>query len=349
MKTENLSTLKINKLSQAQYDRELAAGRIDPNAIYLTPDEASSDGALFHASSVSEMTDTRKTYIDDEGNLWKHKPESLPETNQLTASGYNSASYITSAGTPSSSRLDSDAEVFSTGYMPISSGSVIRLLNCRINTDDSIDYGNGDNTGCYADRFYLTTQKTISSGVENSVNWTNIESCSWISDIQYDDYDNIYGFTVNADGYLRMTLLDYSNAEYDEEFYLDRDDYAEWMDDVAESGAFFVGIQAIAQWSKTGVQYRSKQSVNLRFVECTTPLSLGVNETHVMIDAGTFNENTMIMPMFKYGANCLSLEANVLRDKNDNKIKIQIMRKDPTDTSGSYSDIYVDYWVLSVD
>lgn len=40
MITESLSTLKIHKLTQAQYDRELAAGNIDPNALYLTPDEA---------------------------------------------------------------------------------------------------------------------------------------------------------------------------------------------------------------------------------------------------------------------------------------------------------------------
>ena len=39
MITENLSTLKIHKLTQAQYDRELEAGRIDPNALYLTPNE----------------------------------------------------------------------------------------------------------------------------------------------------------------------------------------------------------------------------------------------------------------------------------------------------------------------
>lgn len=39
MITEKLSTLKINKLTQAQYDRELEAGRIDENALYLTPDE----------------------------------------------------------------------------------------------------------------------------------------------------------------------------------------------------------------------------------------------------------------------------------------------------------------------
>ena len=39
MITKNISTLKIHKLTQAQYDRELAAGRIDENAIYLTPEE----------------------------------------------------------------------------------------------------------------------------------------------------------------------------------------------------------------------------------------------------------------------------------------------------------------------
>lgn len=39
MITNNLSTLKINKLTQEQYDRELAAGNIDENAIYLVPNE----------------------------------------------------------------------------------------------------------------------------------------------------------------------------------------------------------------------------------------------------------------------------------------------------------------------
>ena len=39
MITENLSTLKIHKLTQAQYNRELEAGNLEDNAIYLTPDE----------------------------------------------------------------------------------------------------------------------------------------------------------------------------------------------------------------------------------------------------------------------------------------------------------------------
>ena len=39
MKTTNLETLKIHTLTQEQYERELAAGRIDENALYLTPNE----------------------------------------------------------------------------------------------------------------------------------------------------------------------------------------------------------------------------------------------------------------------------------------------------------------------
>jgi hypothetical protein len=34
---ENVPTLKIHKLTQEQYDRELAAGNLDENALYLTP------------------------------------------------------------------------------------------------------------------------------------------------------------------------------------------------------------------------------------------------------------------------------------------------------------------------
>jgi hypothetical protein len=38
--TENLSTLKINKLTQEQYDKALSEGKIKHNEIYLTPDES---------------------------------------------------------------------------------------------------------------------------------------------------------------------------------------------------------------------------------------------------------------------------------------------------------------------
>ena len=40
MIVENLQTLKIHKLTEAQYQRTLSEGNIDPNALYLTPDES---------------------------------------------------------------------------------------------------------------------------------------------------------------------------------------------------------------------------------------------------------------------------------------------------------------------
>lgn len=39
LNTKKLSTLKIHKLSKTQYDRELASGKIDPDALYFTPSE----------------------------------------------------------------------------------------------------------------------------------------------------------------------------------------------------------------------------------------------------------------------------------------------------------------------
>lgn len=61
MITENLSTLKIHKLTQEQYDRELEAGRIDPSAIYLTPDDNTTTG---HATPDWNENDTNsESYI----------------------------------------------------------------------------------------------------------------------------------------------------------------------------------------------------------------------------------------------------------------------------------------------
>lgn len=65
MTTENLSTLKIHKLTQTQYNRELSAGNIDEFALYLTPDDhthtPSSIGAVANSdvATVSEV----ETYL----------------------------------------------------------------------------------------------------------------------------------------------------------------------------------------------------------------------------------------------------------------------------------------------
>lgn len=62
--TENLSTLKIHKLTQEQYDRERIAGRIDPSAIYLTPDEVNGSGGTPVFIQDDEPTGA------DTGTLW---------------------------------------------------------------------------------------------------------------------------------------------------------------------------------------------------------------------------------------------------------------------------------------
>lgn len=58
MITENLSTLKIHKLTQEQYDREFEAGRIDPSAMYLTPDEETDPTVPAWAKAASKPTYT---------------------------------------------------------------------------------------------------------------------------------------------------------------------------------------------------------------------------------------------------------------------------------------------------
>ena len=76
MTTENISALKIHKMSQEQYDRELAAGRIEENAIYLTPDTASMevDNALSATST----------------NPVQNKVVALALENKMNSSGNNS-------------------------------------------------------------------------------------------------------------------------------------------------------------------------------------------------------------------------------------------------------------------
>ena len=65
MITENVSTLKIHRLTQEQYDRELAAGRLDANAIYLTPDEGVDFTGYATEEYVKAATEDLKNEILD--------------------------------------------------------------------------------------------------------------------------------------------------------------------------------------------------------------------------------------------------------------------------------------------
>ena len=64
MATENLRTLVIHKLSKEQYERALAAGKINPNELYLTPAEDDPD-----AGGGGTVDNTAlEAHIADKGN-----------------------------------------------------------------------------------------------------------------------------------------------------------------------------------------------------------------------------------------------------------------------------------------
>lgn len=94
--TTKLDTLKINYLTQAQYDAEVSGGTIDEDALYLTPDSV-------------EVT---KVIAQGTGNGWTYRKWSdgtmemwctvtiTAQTNSSDAGGYVSASAATPQNFP---------------------------------------------------------------------------------------------------------------------------------------------------------------------------------------------------------------------------------------------------------
>lgn len=69
MRTENLSTLKFHKLTQAQYNRVVDDGTIDEFAFYLTPDDTQSIIAEEIRNVYETVSDTYETKEDAETKL----------------------------------------------------------------------------------------------------------------------------------------------------------------------------------------------------------------------------------------------------------------------------------------
>ena len=65
---ENLTTLKINQLTQAQYESALAAGSINENELYSTPDDNELATTTFlRVSDVGSAVDTNPINADTLG------------------------------------------------------------------------------------------------------------------------------------------------------------------------------------------------------------------------------------------------------------------------------------------
>ena len=84
MITENLSTLKIHNLTKEQYERELAAGRIDENALYLTPYEEVQPDWLQADPTASDFIKNKPVEMtnDDALNLLAELSVVEPITNE---------------------------------------------------------------------------------------------------------------------------------------------------------------------------------------------------------------------------------------------------------------------------
>ena len=126
MNTESLSTLKIHKLTQAQYERERDAGRIDENALYLTPDEA------------MDMTGyATKEYVNSLPAVSYGVAQSLDATSRTTAKN-NVGVYV--GGTEPADALDGDIWV-NPNETVATSASKIHVVNVGSDADlSSIDF-----------------------------------------------------------------------------------------------------------------------------------------------------------------------------------------------------------------
>jgi hypothetical protein len=70
LKIEKISNLKINKLSETQYERELAAGNINENELYLTPDE----GLPYHLHEIEDVNGLEEALRGGSGGGGVGKP-----------------------------------------------------------------------------------------------------------------------------------------------------------------------------------------------------------------------------------------------------------------------------------
>ena len=150
MFTDYLSTLKINKLSQSQYDRELSAGKINDNELYLIPDEQitlSDLGVTATASELNKMdgvtaTTTELNYCDGvTSNI-------QTQLNGKQASITGGASTITSSNLTTNRALVSNgsgkvavSDVTSTelGYLDGVTSNVQTQLNGKVPTSRTVN------------------------------------------------------------------------------------------------------------------------------------------------------------------------------------------------------------------
>lgn len=180
---ENLSTLKIHKLTQAQYDRELAAGNIDENALYLTPEEEIDLSPYATIEQLNTKADTSHSHgISDVDNL------------QITLDGKADLSH-----THNYAGKNVEGEVFTVDGIEVTAQTGAEVFN------DYTNVATGANS--HAEGIYTTASGDYSHAEGGSTTASGVDShAEGESTTASGDYSHAEGVEATASG-------DYSHAE----------------------------------------------------------------------------------------------------------------------------------------
>ena len=147
MLTENLSTLKINRLTQEQYDAALTNGSINANELYLTPDDNELDTSSFlRVTDVGSAVDINPINAD----TLQGKSASYFATASNVSTINNSLNTINSDISTINSSLSAKAPLASpsfTGTAKVAAGTdytTAKLRNITLSTANPTGGSNGD-------------------------------------------------------------------------------------------------------------------------------------------------------------------------------------------------------------
>lgn len=188
MFTENLSTLKINKLTQEQYDRELNAGNIDENALYLTPEEEIT--SIENGGTGADTVDGARTNLGIVGKKYGNGEIFNDYTNNVANGVHAHAEgYSTTA-----SGDYSHAE----GQLTLASGANSHAEGVKTEATGKYSHAEGYYTKATIDQAHAEGNSTIASG-----NYSHAEGL----------FSNSCGFGSHAEGSSTTTIGNYSHAE----------------------------------------------------------------------------------------------------------------------------------------
>jgi hypothetical protein len=196
MITENLSTLKIHKLTQSQYDREVEAGNIEENALYLTPDEPIDLSLYATVQYVSDIYETKADATEKSNNIQTQLDDKFDNKTADELRTYiNAVGYNVEKGT--TWQIDDDSSVIA--------GVGAEIFNSYIGESDEYNIATGDYS-------HAEGSNTKSTGYCSHAEGYNTKSTSYCSHAEGNN-TKATGYYSHAEGYNTSANGNYSHAE----------------------------------------------------------------------------------------------------------------------------------------